>query len=168
MKKAKLPSYIGKPLYISKFKNISMGRKCRIYPGIRIEMVDKNSYLTIGENVSIGQNCHIVSYNNNLCIGNNCTISGNVFISNVNHSYEKIGISVLEQDFISQKTIVGNCCFLGYGSVILPGTELGDNCVVGANSVVKGVFEDNCVIAGNPAKVIKKYDAKNRNWSRVG
>ena len=38
----------------------------------------------------------------------------------------------------------------------MQGTVLGDNCVVGAGAVVSGRFEDNCIIAGNPAKVIKK------------
>lgn len=40
-------------------------------------------------------------------------------------------------------------------SIILKGTVIGNNCVIGAGSVVHGKFEDNCVIAGNPAKVIK-------------
>ena len=40
--------------------------------------------------------------------------------------------------------------------MILKGTVLGDNCVVGAGAVVSGKFENNCVIAGNPARVIRK------------
>lgn len=51
---------------------------------------------------------------------------------------------------------IGENCFIGCNSIILKGTKLGDNCVVGAGSVVHGEFEDNCVIAGNPAKVIKR------------
>ena len=51
---------------------------------------------------------------------------------------------------------IGKNVFIGCNCIILKGTELGDNCVVGAGSVVHGKFEDNCVIAGNPAKVIKK------------
>ena len=42
-------------------------------------------------------------------------------------------------------------------SIILKGTTIGNNCVVGAGSVVHGTFGDNCVIAGNPAKVIKEF-----------
>ena len=47
-------------------------------------------------------------------------------------------------------------CFIGCNSIILKGTVLGDGCVVGAGAVVAGKFEDNCVIAGNPARIIKK------------
>ena len=50
---------------------------------------------------------------------------------------------------------IGKNCFLGCNSIILKGTVLGDNCVVGAGAVVSGKFEDGCVIAGNPAKKIK-------------
>ena len=51
---------------------------------------------------------------------------------------------------------IGDDCFIGTGSIILKGTILGNNCVVGAGSVVHGEFPDNCVIAGNPAKIIKR------------
>lgn len=51
---------------------------------------------------------------------------------------------------------IGKNVFIGMNSLILKGSVIGDNCVVGAGSVVCGVFEDNCVIAGNPARVIKK------------
>lgn len=48
---------------------------------------------------------------------------------------------------------------------ILAGTIIGKNCVVGANSVVKGKFDNYCVIAGNPARVIKKFDGE--RWIKV-
>lgn len=51
--------------------------------------------------------------------------------------------------------MIGKNCFIGCNSIILKGTVLGDGCVVGAGAVVCGKFEDNCVIAGNPAKVIR-------------
>ena len=53
------------------------------------------------------------------------------------------------------KVFSGEGCFLGMNSIILKGTVLGKNVVVGAGSVVHGIFPDNCIIAGNPAKVIK-------------
>lgn len=53
---------------------------------------------------------------------------------------------------------IGKNCFIGCNSIILKGTVLGDGCVVGAGAVVSGKFEDNSVIAGNPARVIKKLE----------
>ncbi len=51
---------------------------------------------------------------------------------------------------------IGENVFIGCNCIILKGSKIGNNCVIGAGSVVSGQFEDNCVIAGNPAKVIKK------------
>ena len=52
-------------------------------------------------------------------------------------------------------------------TVILPGTQMGNHCVVGATSTVSGVFPDNCVIVGSPAKIIKRYDKGSNKWLRV-
>ena len=62
-----------------------------------------------------------------------------------------------DSDMIPSRPIkIGKNCFLGVNSIILKGTEIGNNCVVGAGSVVSGVFPSDCVIAGNPARIIKK------------
>lgn len=166
MKSIKMPSYIGKPLYINKLKNVQCGKRVRIYPGIRIDNLEK-SKIIIGNNVSIGQNVHLVSYKKDLYIGNDVTISANVFISNCDHRYDDISKSVLEQDIIEKDTVINDGCFIGYGSVIQAGTTLGKHCVVGSNSVVKGNFPDYTVIAGVPAKIIKKYDDKEKIWKKV-
>ena len=52
-------------------------------------------------------------------------------------------------------------------SVILPGTELGDHCVVGANSVVSGSFPNYSVLVGAPAKIIKRYDFATQTWRKT-
>ena len=158
------PGYIGKPVYISRIKGLHIGRKVRIYPGLRAEMVLPESSIIIGDNTSIGQNCHFVSYNSKLTIGSNVTVSGNVFISNCDHEYKNIGVHILNQSIIGRKTSIDDNCFIGYGSVILAGTKLGKQCIVGSNSVVRGSFPDYCVIAGNPARIVKKYDENNMEW----
>ena len=62
-------------------------------------------------------------------------------------------------ELVSGKDItIGKNCFIGCNSIILKGTVLGDGCVVGAGAVVAGKFRDNCVIAGNPAKVIRELE----------
>ena len=57
-----------------------------------------------------------------------------------------------------RKTIIGNNCFIGVNSIILMGSHIGDNVIVGAGSVVHGKFPNNVVIAGNPAKIICSLD----------
>ena len=51
---------------------------------------------------------------------------------------------------------IGENVFIGCNCIILKGSVIGDNCVIGAGSVVSGTFNANCVIAGNPARVIRK------------
>ena len=65
-----------------------------------------------------------------------------------------------DKRYVGKRPIkIGKNVFIGYSSIILKGTVIGDNCVVGAGSVVSGQFEDNCVIAGNPARVVKRLEA---------
>lgn len=98
----------------------------------------------------------------NACIGGNCKILDNDF-----HPIEAETRNRLLQDthggdsdLVPAKEIhIGKDCFIGCNSIILKGTVLGDGCVVGAGAVVSGKFEDHCVIAGNPARVIRKLEA---------
>lgn len=138
---------IGKPLFIKGYRSITIENKVRIFPQSRIE-AHKSGEIYIKEDSSIGQNFHIVSSKERLVIGKSCLISANVFISNCDHIF---GTSELKE----QTTVIGDECFLGYGVVILPGTKLGKGCIVGANSVVKGVYEDYSVIVGNPSRLIR-------------
>lgn len=119
--------------------------------------------IEIGDNVGIsGATIYArkkITIGENTCIGGNCKILDNDF-----HPIEAEMRNKLLQDakggdsdLVPSRDIqIGKNCFLGCNSIILKGTVLGNGCVVGAGAVVCGKFEDNCVIAGNPARVIKK------------
>jgi acetyltransferase-like isoleucine patch superfamily enzyme len=49
---------------------------------------------------------------------------------------------------------IGNNCFIGRGSILMPGCQIGDNVIVGAGSVARGEIPDNAMVVGNPAQVI--------------
>lgn len=158
-------SYIGKPVYTSGLKGWSFGRKVRIYPHARIEAFPA-ARLIIGSDVSIGQNIHIICANE-IRIGSKTTISANVYIADVDHTFDNVTEHVMQQPLHISSTYIGENSFIGYGSVILPGTRLGKSCVVGANSVVKGNFPDYCMLAGSPAKIIKRYHVVEKCWKRT-
>lgn len=161
-----LPSYLGKPVFIGNFKRIFIGKRVRIFPGARIEVIDNNSSIIFEDNISIGQNFHIIS-GRELIIGKNTTISANVFITNIDHEFREIDKHILDQPLLVKDTIIGENCFIGYGVVIQAGTILGKQCVVGANAVVRGEFPDCCVIVGIPAKIVKRYDVITKQWKKT-
>lgn len=160
------PSYLGKPLFLKGTKNIFIGKKVRIFPNVRMEVHGKNSKITIEDDVGIAQNVHITSASN-LVIGKSSTILANVFITNIDHDYQEICVNILKQKIIVKETSIGENCFIGIGAAIQAGTILGKQCVVGANSVVRGSFPDYSVIVGSPAKIVKRYNPDTKLWDKT-
>lgn len=146
-------------------KKIFIGRKVRISFNLRAETYGLGRIL-INDNVSIGNDLHLSAYED-LIIEKNVLISSRVFIGSLIHDYEEIGVHIMDQKIYGRKTIIGENSFIGTGVVILPGTILGKQCIVGANSVVRGQFGDYEVLAGNPAKVVKKYNLNLKEWKNV-
>lgn len=125
----------------------------------------------IKEGLTVGKNfycygCDFGSEPYLITIGDNVKISSGV--SFITHDG---GISVFKtnEDVIKYGRInVGNNVFIGFKSTILPGVKIGDNCVIGANSVVTKDIPNNSVYAGNPAHFISSiddYEAKARKQS---
>lgn len=159
-------TYIAKSLFIYGANRIYLGNKVRIFPGIRLEVHDKGS-IKINDDVAIGQHVHITSAKDDLIIGAHSTILGNVFITNIDHDYQEIGVHIMRQQYIVKRTIIGENCFIGYGAAIQAGTILGRQCIVGANSVVRGTFPDFSVIVGAPAHIVKRYNFALKKWQKV-
>ena len=89
-----------------------------------------------------------------ITIGKGTYIAPNVGIITTNHN-----ITNLDDHLSGKDIILGKKCWIGMNSVILPGVILGDNTIVGAGAVVTKSFEDgHCIIAGVPAKIIKKLE----------
>ena len=160
-------SYIGKPTYLMGTRNITVKDRVRIYPGARLEAYNEGKII-IEENTSIAQNFHCTSDGRfPLIIGKNTTISGNVFITNIDHEYREVNMHILDQKRLIKETRIGENCFIGFGAAIQAGTVLGKHCVVGTNAVVRGVFPDYAVIVGVPARVVKMYNHETKQWERV-
>lgn len=119
-----------------------------------------NAKIEIGNNVGISG--ATIYARNSIYIGDNTLIGGNAKI--LDNDFHPLNIEDRNKDIkekISSKPIhIGKNCFIGCNTIILKGTTLGDGCVVGAGSIVSGTFDDNSVIAGNPAKVIKVLNGK--------
>ncbi len=73
------------------------------------------------------------------------------------HTIITKGALVLSHDFtraLARPTTIGNNCFIGVNSIVLPGITIGDEVIVGAGSVVTCDVQSNSLVAGNPAKVL--------------
>ena len=112
--------------------------------------------IKIGDNVGISG--ATIYARKSIEIGDNTCIGGNVKI--LDNDFHPLEVEARNQDIKekigAKQVVIGKNCFIGCNSIILKGTVLGEGCVVGAGAVVSGQFEAGSVIAGNPAKVIRK------------
>ena len=108
-----------------------------------------------GKNVYPGDSPGVyINANNGVYIGDYTNIGPNVGIISSNHDAVNNDMQVQEAP-----VHVGAHCWMGMGAIILPGVSLGDFTIVGAGAVVTKSFPDGyCVIAGNPATVIKQLN----------
>lgn len=121
--------------------------------------------------VKIGQNCKIYSMNFGtepylVDIGNNVTITNNVYF--ITHDGAVAVFRDLEPDLEAVEPIkISDNVFIGYASIILPGTYVEKNVVIGAHSLVKGRLESGFVYAGVPARKIKTLEEYRASISRI-
>lgn len=156
-------------IFNKKGANITIGDNCLIKSSFLSNLVGLYSRTIIitrveGASILIGNNVGIsgatIYARKKITIGDNSNIGGNTKI--LDNDFHPVDPQArIENDKAQIGTapiFIGRNCFIGCNTLILKGTYLGDNCVVGAGAVVSGKFESNCVIAGNPAKVIRKIE----------
>lgn len=153
------------PLYCVGPQYISIGDNFISGPNFRIEahnlfLADVyNPKIKIGNSVNINFDCHIGCVDE-VIIGNNVLIASKVLIIDHFHgdtTYSNLLLPPVKRRLVTKGPIkIGDNVWIGESVVIMPGVELGENCIVGANSVVTKSFGSNMVLAGNPAKVIRK------------
>lgn len=106
------------------------------------------------------------AYASHIQIGDNCVISVNTIVLAHDYSIEcgmtAIGLGDLRNEKkIVQQVYIGNNVFVGAGCVILPGTRIGDNCIIGAGTVCSGNIPENSIVVGEKCRVI----AKTAEWT---
>lgn len=154
-------------VYNPKGAVITLGKNCVIKSSFLSNLVGLYSRTILltrvpGAIIEIGDNVGIsgatIYARSKIVIGRNTNIGGNVkILDNDFHPVDPVERLRDNKEAVGTLPVhIGENCFIGCNVLILKGSRLGNNCVVGAGAVVSGCFEDNCVIAGNPAKIIKR------------
>ena len=171
LKFSNLPAIIkgakfGKNSYISpgydffkiSLKGLIIGNNVLVGRNAWISIIKNGGKINIGEGTNIGRNT-IISCNQKITIGKKCLVSYSVSILDHDHMVSDLNISPMDGIISKGKEIIiEDDCFIGASSFILKGVHLGKHCVVGANSVVTKSFPRYSVIAGNPAKLIRRLN----------
>ncbi len=122
--------------------------------------VHYRSRVVVPEGVTLGRasypgdmpGCYVQAING-IVIGDYCLFGPNVGIISANHDPEDS-----RRHVPGDPIRIDDYCWIGFGAVILPGVHLGPRTTVGAGAVVTRSFpEGNCVVAGNPAKIVRKF-----------
>lgn len=140
---------------------VALGNGCSIGSGTIIRC--SGNYKEIGKGFSMGNNSSLadncfVGASGGVIIGDDVIGGQNIRFHSSNHNFNDKNLLIRKQGVTCEGIVVGNNCWIGAGVVFCDGVVIGNGCVIGANSVVTKSFPDNCVIAGSPAKIIKKRE----------
>ncbi len=148
-------------------RNIEVGSNTVIGQGVRLQTWESylgESYtpqISIGNKSRIGNYSHLTSINS-IEIGDNVLIAAHVLISDNSHgsiTLDNANINPLERKLQSKgPVVIKDYVWVGEKASIMPGVTIGKGAIVGANSVVTKDVPDYCVVAGIPAKIIKRLD----------
>ena len=136
---------------------------------LALNQFDSNSTdtkLSLGEGTYIGRNAHIVSLKS-IRIGKNVLMGDNVYIADNFHRFDRVDLPYKEQGVgFKAEVEIGDGTWIGENVCIISST-IGKQCVVGANSLVINDVPDYSMVAGTPARVIKKYNHVTKSWERT-
>jgi len=127
---------------------IGQGTKIRCHEGV----------VEIGAKTVIGQECTISAYRR-VRIGEQCVIADRAMFIDFDHGVVEVERPIRKQGIYMRDVEVGSNVWIGYGACILRGVRVGDNSIVGTNSVVTRDVPANAVVAGIPARVIRMRKA---------
>lgn len=164
---------IRRPIYIRNKKKMEYGLGFTTGYNCRFDLEGTGVTLHIGENCRMGDNVHIVSYQD-VTIGDDCLFASKIFISDTSHGvYNEVGaengpdVPPNDKQLYFAPVSIGDRVWIGENVCVLKGVNIGNGCIVGANSVVTKSVPEGCIVAGNPAKVIKKWNCDKLLWESV-
>jgi acetyltransferase-like isoleucine patch superfamily enzyme len=141
---------------IGKHASVTLGRWSWL--GHRCKIRAHEGEISIGAKSVLGQECTISAYQH-VSIGRECIVADRAMLIDFDHGMVEVERPIREQGIYKRDVRVGHNVWMGYGACVLRGVTIGDNCVIGTNSVVTKDVPDNAVAGGVPARVIRMREA---------
>jgi len=160
------PFFFGKrlELKIEPRGQIRFGRFVWIGDGTKIRCHE--GVVEIDEKTVMGQECTISAYQR-VRIGEQCVIADRAMFIDFDHGVVEVERPIRLQGIYKRDVEVGNNVWIGYGACILRGVSVGDNAVIGTNSVVTKDVPANAIVGGVPARIIRMRETpQNLRWRR--
>jgi acetyltransferase-like isoleucine patch superfamily enzyme len=146
----------GLELQIAPGARVDFGRFVWLGDGTKVRCHEGR--VEIGAKTVIGQECTISAYQH-VRIGEQCVIADRAMFIDFDHGVVEVERPIRTQGIYKRDVEVGSNVWIGYGACILRGVHVGDNAIVGTNSVVTRDVPANAVVAGIPARVIRMREA---------
>jgi acetyltransferase-like isoleucine patch superfamily enzyme len=158
------------PVFFGRDLQIQVGRRGRLRLGRFVWIGDGTKIrchegeVVIGDKTVLGQECTISAYQR-VRIGEQCVVADRAMFIDFDHNVSEVERPIRHQGIYKRDVEVGSNVWVGYGACVLRGVRVGDNSIVGTNSVVTRDVPANAVAGGVPARVIRTRDApKSLRW----
>jgi acetyltransferase-like isoleucine patch superfamily enzyme len=137
-----------------------------VWVGDRTKVRCHEGLVEIGQKTVLGQECTITAFQH-IRIGEQCVIADKAMFIDFDHGVVEVERPIRLQGIYKRDVEVGSNVWIGYGACILRGVRVGDNAVIGTNSVVTKDVPANAVVGGIPARILRMREAPaNLRWPR--
>lgn len=117
----------------------------------------------IGDRTRIGLGCVLIGP---VHVGSDVMLAQNIVCSGLNHEYRDPDVPIADQPVSTATIHIGDEVWIGANAVITAGVQIGRHAVIAAGSVVTKDVPAFCVAAGNPARILKRFNPENKQWER--
>jgi lipopolysaccharide O-acetyltransferase len=156
--------------FIELSEGLTTGRFCRIEAQPE---TGEGIVLKIGKNVQMNDSVHITAMKD-VQIGDNVLMASKIYMSDCSHGFydgtdndSNPTMLAIERQYKTKRILICNNVWIGESVSILPGVCIGENSIIGANSLVNKDIPENSIAVGNPARVIKRYNFGTKKWEKI-
>jgi acetyltransferase-like isoleucine patch superfamily enzyme len=161
------------PRWLHNKKHIEIGENCVIGRFAVMNAVVEYAGVHYAPAIVIANDVYIGGYAQLHCmqrltLEQGVVLSEHVYISDIAHGFDPARGPIMQQELECKGPVhIGAHTFVGYGVSIMPGVTLGERCIVGTRSVVTHSFPPYSMVAGSPAKLVKRYCLETKAWIKA-